>query len=140
MFVPPDARTGAERIGHPLLGAQRAEREHERPRRVHRAVRIGEDERLLLAERVGVGVGVVVDVAAGRLAAQPFGDVARVAVGAPGQLVRRARRGGQRPVEAEAVAHHHVAGGHRRAEVGDEPAQHLVQLVFVHPCRVPFDR
>ena len=59
-------------------------------------VRVGQAERLLLGERELAGRRVVADVAAGGLAAQPLGEVARVAPGALGELLGRRRALGER--------------------------------------------
>ena len=81
LLVPAQAGAGAERLGDPRLGPQRAEGQHERAGRVDAAVRVGQHERLLLGHRVGVVGRVVLDVAARGLAAQPFGDVTRAGLG-----------------------------------------------------------
>ena len=73
----PTPGAGAERLGDPRLRLQRAERQHERARRVDAAVRVRQDERLLLGHRVGAAVGVELHVPAGRLAPQPLVHVAR---------------------------------------------------------------
>jgi hypothetical protein len=132
VLVPAD--TGAAAYGRrdPRFGAQRAEGELERPGYEDRTVRVGERERLLLGERVGAAVRVVLHITAGCLPPQPLVDVARIGAGVRSQLRRCARRGGQRPVETQPLADHHVAGGHRRAQVTDEPAQELHQPVVVH--------
>ena len=87
LLVPAQAAAGPEGLGDPRLGPQRAEREHERAGRVDAAVRVGQREGLLFGHRVAVGGRVVLDVAARGLAAQPFGDVARVGLRARGQLL-----------------------------------------------------
>ena len=129
--MPAHAGTGPERLGDPRHGLQRAQGQHERAGRVDAAVRVGQGEGLLLGHRVGVVGRVVLDVAARGLAAQPLGDVARAGLGRRGQFLSAGRRGRQRLVQAEVVANDHVARRRRRAEVRDELAQELVQLVGV---------
>jgi hypothetical protein len=120
VLVPAHAGAGPERLGDPWLGPQRAERQHERARRVHAAVRVGQRERLLLGHRVAVRCGIVLDVTAGRLAAQPLGHIPRAGA------VRLASS----PAVAGATASawyrprlcpiRTLAGGDRRAEIADE--------------------
>ncbi len=135
VLVPAQPGAGAEPLGDLRLGLQRAQRQHERARRVDRAVRVGQHEGLLLGHRKGVAVRVVLDVAAGRLAAQPLGDVARVGLGAGGELVGGCRGRCQRAVQAEPVPDHDVARRRGRAEVGHELAEDLAELGVVD-CHV----
>ncbi len=91
-----------EQVLHDLVGA----------RQVDRAVRVGEAERLLLAQEVPAAHRVVLDVAARGLVGEPLADVALVGAGALGQLVRgHGFAVGHRLVEAELVAqaHHYPA-------------------------------
>ncbi len=121
--VPAHPRAGAERPGDLRLGAQRGHRELERPGHEQRAVRIGQRECLLLGERVFAAGRVVLDVAAGGLAAQPLVDVAGCGAGPLGQLLRPQRSVREGPVQPEPVADHDVARRHGGAEVADEPVQ-----------------
>ena len=132
VLVPAHPGAGAERLGDARLGLQRAEREHERAGNIHGAVRVGQRERLLFGHRVGLRGGVVLHVPASRLPAQPFGDIPRAGPGPPGELfgARRTRR--QRPVQAEPVPDNHVPGREGGPQVGDEPAEELLQLVHVN--------
>ena len=132
VLVPAHPGTAAERLGDARLGLQRAEREHERPGNIHGAVRVGQRERLLLGHRVGLRGGIVLHVPASRLPAQPLGDVPRAGPGPLGELfgARRTRR--QRPVQAEPVPDNHVPGREGGPQVGDEPAEKLLQLVHVN--------
>src|SRR6185437_16489029 len=91
----------------------------------------GQREGLLLGHRVGLVGGVVLDIATRGLAAQPFGDVARVRLRGRGQFLGRGGRGGQGLVQAEVVADDHAARRRCRAQVPDELAQELVELVAV---------
>ena len=132
VLVPAHPAAGAERLGNPRLGLQHAEREHERPGNVHAAVRVRERERLLLGHRVRVGRRVVVHVSMlGRLAAQPFGDVPGIRAGPLSQFGGGGRVTSQRPVQAEVVSGDHAACREGSAQVGDEPAEELLQLVHV---------
>ena len=131
LLVPADAGAGAERLGDPRLGLQRAERQHERAGHVDGAVRVGQREGLLLGQRVGLGRRRRTRRSRwrpGRAATR------RRSAGwsrSRGQLLGGRRRLGQRLVQAEVVADDDAARRHRRAEVADELAQELHQLVAV---------
>ena len=131
VLVPAHPGTGAEGLGDPRLGAQRAEGEHEGARQVERARRVGEGERLLGGEVERAGRRVVLDVAACGLPGQPLGDVTRVGAGAPASSsgVAGALREGR--VEPEAVPDDDTAGGGRRAEVADHAPEQGVEPVGV---------
>ena len=86
---------GAERLLDVVLRLEGAERELVGARQEHRAGRVGQGERLLGRHRVRRGGGVVLDVAAGRLAAQPLVDVPRVGVGRGGHASGRRRAAGR---------------------------------------------
>jgi hypothetical protein len=135
VFVPADARAAAERLGDLVLRPQRAERELERAGCEDRPVRVGQREGLFGGERVGLGLRVVFHVAPGRLAAEPFVDVAGGGAGALGELMRQHRPLGERAIKTETIAHEHVARGHRRAEVSHELVQELHQLFLVDSHR-----
>src|SRR6185437_4677480 len=72
------------------------------------------------------------DVARRGLAAQPFGEVARVAARAVGERLRGRRALGERPVEAEPVADRHPTRRARGAEVVDHAPEELQHLVVLH--------
>ena len=131
VLVPAHALAGAEVIGDAVVGLEHAQRQHERARRVHGAVGVGQHEGLLLGQRVAVAGRVVLHVAAGRLAAQPLRDVPRVGAGPRGELPGRGRPADQRLVQAELVPDHRSAGRDRRAEVADELPDELIQLGLV---------
>jgi predicted ATPase/DNA-binding SARP family transcriptional activator len=133
MVVPRDACARAEGLGQARLGAQVPEDGQEGRRDVG-SVGVGEAERLLLGQRERAGGRVVVDVATGGLAAQPLGEVARVAAGAVGELLGCRRALGERAVQPEPVTDHHLTGGAGRAEIGDELPEELGELVVVHHC------
>ncbi len=141
VLVPAHTRAGAVGLLHPWHGGQSAQCELEGAGEEERAVGVGEGERLLLRHRVAVAVRVVLDVAAGRLAADPLGHVARVGAGPLGELAGGGGRGGEAAIEAEAVAEDDVAGRHGRAQVADELADELHQQVVVDRHGVnPFQR
>jgi hypothetical protein len=132
-LVPADARAGADRLGDPFLALQRAQREEEPSGGEDGVVRVGQAEGLFLGERVGllaVGLGPG-RVAAGRLSAQPFGDVPRIGPGPLRQLGGGGRPGRQCRVEAEAVADDDVARRERGPQVTDEAVQEVHQPVLV---------
>ncbi len=132
--------------GHALAAAERLERlvlvEPHRGRRVpgvrdvQRAVLVGQHQRLLRRQFVGVADRVVRDVAARRLRVEPLAHVARRAAGARSELVGAQRSGaGHGLVQAElgAEADHHaaVAGG----EVADGAHDEGVELGSIdHGC------
>jgi hypothetical protein len=132
VLVPAEAVAGADGLGDPRLvlagrGGDLEGAGHER-----RAGLVGQGESLLLGQAVAVGGRVVGDVAAGRLAAQPLGQVALAGAGAGGQLGRGGRAGGgQSLVEAQPVAGDDRGRGEHRAQVGDEAVEKLVQLGLV---------
>ena len=131
VLVPAHAGAGPERVGDLRLGPQRAQREQERTRQVQRSVRVGQRERLLLGQREPPGGGIAADVPARRLPAQPFRDVPRVGSGPPRQLLRGGRPLGQAAVQAQAVPDDDVPGRDGGAQVADEPAEQLAQLVLI---------
>jgi hypothetical protein len=120
MLVPAEALAGAEGVLDLRDGLKRAQRQHERAGRVDAAVRVGQRERLFLGHGERVVRGVVLDVAAGRLAAQPLRDVPLIGVGLGGEFGGGGRRLGQRPVQAQPVAEYDVPGRDRRPQVPDE--------------------
>ena len=132
VLVPAHPGTGAERLGDPRLGAQRAEGEHEGARQVEGALGVGEGERLLGGEVERAGRRVVLDVAACGLPAPatPRRNGGRCRCG------RRARRGWpalrERRVEPEAVPDDDTARGGRRPEVADHAPEQGVEPVGVH--------
>jgi hypothetical protein len=113
--------------------AHRAQRELEGAGHEGRAVGLGEGHGLLGRELVAVGLGVVHDVAAGRLGVEPLAHVALGGVGTGGELGRRRRPGlGQRAVQAELVADDDQRGVHGRAELGDGLAEQRVEALLVN--------
>ena len=122
---------GAERLLDVVLGLERAEGELEGAGQEHRAGRVGQRERLLGRHRVRRAAGVVLDVAAGGLAAQPLVDVPRVGVGGRRERARVTGLLREGAVEAEPLAEQHVAGADGGAEVADELADELHQGVHV---------
>src|SRR5512132_1488831 len=132
VLAPADPAAGPERLGDPRLVLGGGGGHLEGAGHEGGAGLVGERERLLLGEQVAVAGRVVRDVAAGRLAGQPLGDVALAGGGAGGQLRRGGRAGrGQRLVEAELVAGDHGGRVERGPQVGDEAAKELVQLGLV---------
>ena len=131
VLVPAHAGAGAERVSDLRFGSQRAQREHERPGQVQRPVRVGQREGLLFGQRELTRGGVVADVPSRGLPGQPLRDIPRVGLGAPCQLLRGRRVFGEAAVQPEPVPHDHAAGRDSGAEVGDERAEELVQLVLV---------
>ena len=122
---------GAERLLDVVLRLEGAERELVGTRQEHRAGRVGQGERLLGRHRVRRGGGVVLDVAAGRLAAQPLVDVPRVGVGRGGHGAGVAGLLGEGAVQAQPLTEQHVAGTDGGAEVADELADERHQGVHV---------
>jgi hypothetical protein len=131
VLVPAQAGAGTESLGDLRLGPQRAESQHECAGGVDAAVGVGQREGLFFRHRVGIRDRVILYVAACRLPAQPFGDVARIGAGALGWFFWAGGPFRQRLIQTEPVPDHHVGSRRRGAEVGDEPAEELVQLVFV---------
>ncbi len=97
---------------------------------VHRAVLVGEHHGVLQREFVGVVVRVVLDVAAGRLVGEPFGEESLVGASAVGEIRRRDRAGaGHRPVQAETAADVGECARHGGAEVADDGADELLDAL-----------
>ena len=93
---------------------------------------VGQHERVLGTELEGSVVGVVPDVAAGGLVAQPLADVPLVRAGALGQVGRRHRpRTRHRPVEPEAVTQVHHQARDGRGEVAHRLVDELLQRGLV---------
>ena len=129
--APVDALAGRERADERVVvdvaGRDRLEGTGEE----HRAL-VGQHERVLGTELEGPVVGVVGDVAAGGLVAQPLADVPLVRAGALGQVGRRHRpRPGHRPVEPEAVAQVHHQARDGRGEVAHRLVDELLQRGLV---------
>ncbi len=130
--MPTHALPAPECLCDPRDGAQRPQRELECAWQVERPVRVGQRERLLLGQRVGVGVGVIHHVAASRLAAQPLGDVASVRLGAFGEVVGGYRSVCEAAVEPELIADNDATRGNGGAEIADELPEKRHQLVLVY--------
>ncbi len=132
MLVPTDPLTGAERLAEPLLvGIQRRDHVVD-AQHVERALLVGERQRVLVGERVGVGLRVVLDVAAGGLVSEPLADVALGGAGTAGDLLRGQRaRPGHRLIQAELLADHEQRGADDRAHVGDRLAHEGLDLCLV---------
>ena len=115
VLVPAETVAAAEAVGHVVLRVDHRARGLEHAALVHRAGLVGQHGGVLDRQRVGARLGVVVDVAAGRLGREPLADVALVRPGALGQLGRAHRLAvGHRGVQAEPRADHgqrHVHGG-----------------------------
>src|SRR6185295_12562470 len=75
---------------------------------------------------------IAADVPARRLPAQPLRDVPRVGSGPPRQLLRGGRPLGQAAVQAQAVPDDDIPGRDGGAQVADEPAEQLAQLVLIY--------
>jgi hypothetical protein len=132
VLVPAEAIAAAGRLDDLGRVDYGAERHLKEPGQVGRAVRIGERDRLLRRQRVAAAVGVVRDVAARRLGVQPFANVALGGAGALGQLSGRQRAlSGERPVQAELVAHHHQRRIQGRADFVNRAEYELLELVAV---------
>lgn len=132
VFVPRDAVPGAERVGDLGFVLQAGHGEQERSSHAD-TVRIDKCEMLGVGQPERPGVGVGGNVAARGLTGQPLAQVAFTCPGAVRQ--RGGVRGtdlAERAVEAEPVTDDHVAGMHGGTEVGDEPADQVVELVFVY--------
>jgi hypothetical protein len=132
VLVPAEAVAGPEAFGDLRLVLGHRRDDLERAGHERRAALVGERHRLLgwQAERP-VG-GVVLHVAARRLVAQPFADVALLGVGARCQLRRRHRLAvGHRPVQTQPIADHDEHGAHRGSGVLDEPRHELIQAGIV---------
>ena len=129
MLVPADAGPGAGGVGDPRRVQHRAERVLEEPRQIGRAVLVAERDRLLGRQAVGAVARVVGDEAAGGLGVEPLAHVALGGAGARRQLAGRERPGaGERPVEAEPVAHHDQRRVERRADLLDGAEHELLEL------------
>src|SRR3546814_5902820 len=98
-----------------------------------RAVRIGHAQGLLGREGVTVGVGVVIDVAARGLVAEPFAHVALAGPGGGGQLGGVHGLACQRLVQAELVADQDERGAHRSEEHTSE-LQSLMRSSYAVFC------
>ncbi len=132
VLVPADALAGAGRVGDARRVQHGADRELEEAGQVRRAVGVGERDGLLGRQRVAAAVGVIGDVAAGRLHVQPLADVALRGAGALGQLDRREPAGaGQRAVEPELVAHDDERSAERGAHLVDCAEHELREFVSV---------
>ena len=89
VLVPADALAADEALGDALADGDGGVRGLEVGDHGHRARVVGEDERVLGRQDVGVQLGVVDDEAAGGLDVEPLAHVALVGLGARGELGRR---------------------------------------------------
>jgi hypothetical protein len=116
VLAPGHAAAGAKRLQRLGLVEPHRRRHVPRGRNEHGAVFVGQHQRVLGRELVGVAHRVVAQVLAGSLGVEPLAHIALGAAGAPRQLLRAQRPGaGQGLVQAQLVAQadHHagVAGG-----------------------------
>ena len=127
MLVPSEPVAGQEPLGDLLAALDHRGHGAVDPRHRDGARLVGEHERVLGREHVGVVGGVVGDEAAGRLRVEPLAHVALVGRGARGELGRGHGLGvGHRPVEPEPVADVDERGVDRRARLdGDESGERL---------------
>jgi hypothetical protein len=131
VVAPGHASAAAERVFDRRAVGEAGSSEFERAGQ-RQAVRGGECQRLLGSHRVLARRGVVGDIPAGCLTGEPLPDVPLGGTGVGGQFRGCERTGlGQGPVQPEPVTEDHVAGRDRRAEVGDEAAEQLVQLLLI---------
>lgn len=131
VFTPLHTASGTEVLHGPVLDVEQILDHRIAAGQVHRTVGIGQAQRLLVVEVVGVGAGVVVDVTARGLVGQPLPDVALVGPGPFGQCCRGQPFPRERRVQSEFVADQHKDGAHRGTEVADCPTQKCVEFVFI---------
>ena len=121
VLVPAEAVTGDEALGDVVLGEHGRARRLEHAALVDGAVLVGQHRGVLGRQAVGLGLGVVLDIAAGALAGQPLAHVALVGAGALGQLGGRDGLAvGHRLVEAETEADHAQRHVHGRGDLVDD--------------------
>src|SRR5262249_23563854 len=101
-------------------------------REIHRPLRVGERERLLLGQEVATSRGVVLHVATGRLTPQPLPDITRRGLGTSGELGGEQRAFAHGPVQPQLLAGQHVPGRPGSTEVHDEAMQELPQPALIH--------
>lgn len=135
MLVPANAFAGAERLANLWLGNHHGVERLEEAGKEDGTRLVGEDRGLLRCQRVGVGRGVVIDVAGRRLRWQPLANKALGGAGPRRQLGGRKRsRFGDSPVEPELVAKQHERGIGGGAEVIDHLPQEHVELGLIDWC------
>ncbi len=133
VLVPAKALARAEALGYLRLVLDGGRHQLKGARDERGAVFVGQGHRLLGWQPEGPRGRVVLDVAAGRLLAQPLADVALVTVGALGQLLGGDRLAvGHRLVQAELVADQNQRRGDRRAQVAHELTHELFELCFIY--------
>ena len=132
VLLPPEALAGAEALGDLGFVAHARRGDVERARKKRRALRVGQAGGLLRGQEEALALGVVLDIAAGGLRAQPLAHVALVGVRARRELRRRdglavAHRG----VEPQLVADEDGRLMKRCAKVTGEASYELLQSPFV---------
>jgi hypothetical protein len=101
VLAPFHALTSAEILKRALAHVEEILDKQIRTRQIDRPCRVGHAERLLRVQMVFINGGIVVDVAARGLIAEPLTNVALVGLGARGQIARRERFGRQRLVPSD---------------------------------------
>ncbi|MCY1362519.1 hypothetical protein D9M69_492420 [compost metagenome] len=140
VLVPADAQARAHGLDH--LGNDLELRHGDLERTGHegRAAFLGQREGLFLGQREQLALRVVFNVAAGGLGRQPFAQVARVGLGAAGELLRGGGAFGQRLVQAELVADDDGGRVHHGPDVVDEVTHERVKPCFVDGHVYPLRR
>jgi hypothetical protein len=138
MLTPLHARSGFEVAERLLERVERGLDDVVCAGHVDRAIRVGQAQRLLRTERPLVACGVVLDVSACALIAQPFADVALVGAGALRKLGRRHGAFRQFAVQPEPITDQDQRRTHRGTEIANRLAEEFVQLGFVdsHCCLI----
>ena len=136
VLVPAHSPSGAEALHDAWGHAHHRRHTLEDPGQTDRARVVGQDERLLRRQFIGLGRGVVAQEAARRLRVGPLPHVALMGPGAGSKVGRRQRpRLRQHLVEPELVAdrgQHRVV---RRADLLDDQTEEGLQLALVDGCR-----
>src|SRR5262249_15852041 len=132
MFMPTHSLPGLEPLLHLVLRLYRAQRDLKPTRQKRRAVVVRQCERLLLSQRKFAARGVVGDISARGLVAQPLAHIAFRRARSLRELTRRLRSAGRQTlVQSELVADRYQRGVKRRPEVRHSFPQEFVQLLFI---------
>jgi hypothetical protein len=140
VLVPVQAAAAAERLEEAVLIREERREDVVRTEHVDRALRVGERDRLLRWQRISAARGVVGDIAARGLVAEPLAHHPRLGPRPLRQLVRRRRTAvGERAVEAEPRAEPDERRTERRRQVDHRVPHERLQPRLVNRRRRHLD-
>ena len=137
VFMPTEAVAGSRNVDDAGRIEHRSESDLEEAGQECRAGLVRQGNSLLRLKAVTAAIGVVFDVAAGRLGIEPFSGVT-LGCARPGRKFARGERPviGECPVKTQFVPHHNQSAVQSRAYFVDGPEYEAHQLVDVYRRRL----